>query len=213
MRRLVPVVAAVLLLATFTPASAHYRWVDDALGDTYEADDTSGDPVSSRLDVQMVSFQDFEKRYEFFFFLIMSVDPSEICPTDGCGSDPATMGYLDIEFFRLKGDKITKPYLLRIRRSGEELTGLLSRGSMNKASDVVEVPVEMDAPNIFKVTIPRKYVKGQPKGKTIGWKTATVWWEDPAESEVCLADAALDFMGACVDRVPDTGYAEHKLRL
>ena len=204
--------AGVMLIAA--PATAHLKSYTDGANDAYQAGDVDGTAHTSPLDLAAASFKEKPGKYIVKSTLQNPLDVNLLCSQDTCsGKTIESHGVLSADFYRFVDGARKNWYFVEV---GQDGNGNLIAGLFkvtDSGSDFVTNAAATLSDDGMVVTIkaPRANINKHKKGRKIFWNATSTYWE-AAGTGHCEFDTTQAFANGCVDWIPDTEDAPHKLQ-
>ena len=201
----------VMLLAA--PATAHLKSYPDGENDAYQAGDINTTAHETPLDLANASFKEKASKYIVKSTLQDPLDVNLLCSQDTCsGKTIESHGVLSADFYRFVDDARKNWYFVEVGQdgSGNLLAGLFKVTNSGSDFQANATATLSDDGMVVTIKVPRANINGHKKGRRIFWNATSTWWS-PDATGYCEFDVTQAFANGCVDWIPDTEDAPHKL--
>jgi hypothetical protein len=214
MKRTIAALGLAGVMLFVSPASAHLDSFDDGADDGYQAGDINTTAHTTPLDLAGASFREKAGNYKFKLMLQDPLDLNNLCSEAACsGTTIESHGVLNADFYRFVDNARKNWYFIEAGSdgSGGMIAGLFK--VTNSGADFVANATATLSSDQMTVTLKssRSNIKGHTKGRKIFWNTTSVFWE-ASGTGYCEYDTNFAYANGCVDWIPDTEDAPHKLQ-
>jgi hypothetical protein len=213
MKRTIAALGLTGVMLFAAPATAHLKSYSDGANDAFQAGDVGTTAHTTPLDLANASFKEKPGKYIVKSTLQNPLDVNLLCSQDTCsGNTIESHGVLSADFYRFVDDARKNWYFVEVGQdgSGNLLAGLFKVTSTGADFQANGTATVSDDGTVVTIKVPRANINGHKKGRKIYWNATSTYWE-AAGTGHCEFDTTQAFANGCVDWIPDTEDAPHKL--